>query len=125
MKTNSGRSLSSSRWMTLRLGALFVLTFLPAMHSQPAYAQETRKVKVSVQPNYPELARRNNIHGTARLQLVVAPDGTVKDVRILGGSPVLVQAAVEAVKKWKYEPAATETTVIVKFDFTGSNTSSL
>ena len=114
---NSGRSLVSSCGMTLKLGALLFLTFIPAVQSQTVTAQDSRKIKVSVQPTYPELARRNNIHGTARLELVIAADGSVKDVHILGGSPLLVQAAVDAVKKWKYEPAATETTIIVKFEF--------
>jgi TonB family protein len=104
--------------MTLRFAAVCLFALVPAISSKPACAQDNRKVKVSVQPTYPELARRNNIHGTARVQVVIAPDGNVKDVRVLGGSPVLAQAAVEAVRKWKYEPATAETTTIVKFDFT-------
>jgi TonB family protein len=111
------RSLASSRWMTLSLCA-FMLIALLATSSSTADAQENRKVKVSVQPNYPELARRNNIRGSARVEVLIAPDGNVKDVRVLGGNPVLVQAAVDAAKKWKYEPASAETTTILKFDFT-------
>jgi TonB family protein len=103
--------------MTL-LAVLCLFTLVPGISSKPAYAQDNRKVKVRVEPEYPELAKRNNIHGTARVQLVIAPEGNVKDVRILGGSPVLAQAAVDAVKKWKYEPAAAETITIVKFEFT-------
>jgi TonB family protein len=102
----------------VRLGALFLLALVPVISFEPAWAQDNRKVKVSVQPTYPELAKKNNIHGTARVQVVVAADGNVKDVRILGGSPVLAQAAVDAVKKWKYEPAAGESTLILKFEFT-------
>jgi TonB family protein len=49
--------------------------------------------------------------------LLIAPDGKVKDVKVLGGNPVLVQAVVSAVTKWKYEPAAESSTVIVRFDF--------
>jgi TonB family protein len=86
--------------------------------SNAAYAQSTsRKLKTGPPPEYPELARRNNIKGTARVQLLVSLDGKVKDVKILGGHPVLVQAVVDAVSKWKYEPAAQESVVIVKFDF--------
>ena len=85
----------------------------------PAGAQAVaRKLKNRVEPAYPDLARRNNISGSARVELVIATDGHVKDVRVLGGNPVLVQAVVSAVTKWKYEPAAEESTVIVKFDFT-------
>jgi len=83
-----------------------------------AYSQSTsRKLKTGTPPEYPDLARKNNIKGTARVQLLVAFDGKVKDVKILGGHPVLVQAVVDAVSKWRYEPAAQESIVIVKFDF--------
>lgn len=85
-------------------------------HPAPAQAS-ARKVKNRVEPQYPDLARRNNISGSARVELLVATDGRVKDVKVLGGNPVLVQAAVTAVMKWKYEPAAEESTVVVKFDF--------
>jgi TonB family protein len=103
--------------MTLSLCA-FMLIALLATGSSTAAAQDNRKVKVSVQPSYPDLARKNNIRGTARVQVVIAPDGNVKDVRVLGGNAVLAQAAVDAAKKWKYEPASVETTTILKFDFT-------
>src|SRR5262249_24125286 len=109
--------------------AMLFMTLLPALmvlfSPQPASAQtqpqpqpqDGRKPKFSVQPTYPELARKNNIQGSARLQVLVAADGNIKDIKLLGGSPVLVQAAVDAVKKWKYEAASVESTVILKFDF--------
>jgi TonB family protein len=84
---------------------------------KPAFAQDGRKVKFSVQPAYPDLARKNNIQGSTRLQLAISADGSVKDIKVLGGNPVLVQASVEAVKKWKYEAASGESTAFVKFDF--------
>ena len=84
----------------------------------PASAQATlRKVKNRVDPVYPELAKKNNISGSARVELLITADGRVKDVKVLGGNPVLVNAVVIAVMKWKYEPAAEESSVVVKFDF--------
>lgn len=81
-------------------------------------AQEaTRKVKKRVQPEYPELAKRLNIRGTVRVQVLVAPDGKVKEVKVLGGGPVLAQAAVEAAQKWVFEPEPQASTVVLKFDF--------
>lgn len=81
-------------------------------------AQESsRKLLVAVQPEYPDLARRNNIKGAARFRLLVAPDGKVKEVKVLGGNPVLAQAGEQAVRKWKYERATAESTVVVKIDF--------
>jgi TonB family protein len=81
------------------------------------FAQNNRKVKTSVQPTYPELAKKNNIQGTTRLEVTISPDGSVKSVKVLGGSPVLAQAATDAVKKWKYEPAPSETSAVLSFDF--------
>lgn len=83
----------------------------------PASAQESRKLKSGNQPEYPGIAKRYKIQGTARLLIVVAPDGSVKEVKVLGGNAVLAQAAVDAVKKWKYEPAPAESTLVLKFDF--------
>jgi TonB family protein len=83
----------------------------------PVFPQDGRKVKVSPQPEYPDLARKNKIQGVARLQLAIAPDGSVKDIKVLGGNPVLVQASVDAVKKWKYEASSAESTTVVKFEF--------
>lgn len=68
-------------------------------------------------PEYPELARRLNMRGTARVQVTIAPDGTVKEVKELGGNPVLVDALARAVKKWKYETAEKTSLLEVKFDF--------
>lgn len=95
---------------------LLALFFLVSSYSLLAQAT-ARKVKSRVDPVYPELAKRNNISGSARVELLVTPDGRVKDVKVLGGNPVLVQAVMAAVVKWKYEPAAEESSVIVKFDF--------
>lgn len=75
-----------------------------------------RKAKVKTPPHYPELARRMNIVGSVKLAVQIAPDGTVKTVKPLGGHPLLVDSAVAAVKQWKYEPGD-EATEIVEFQF--------
>lgn len=104
------------QWIRSFSVGLLALFFL--LSSCPLLAQATaRKVKNRVDPVYPELAKRNNISGSARVELLVTPDGRVKDVKVLGGNPVLVQAVMAAVVKWKYEPAAEESSVIIKFDF--------
>jgi TonB family protein len=111
------RNSVGSRWILSRLWAGLLLVIIPFTWCKPASAQDSRKVKVSVQPAYPELARKNKIQGVTRLQVVIAPDGAIKDIKVLGGNPVLVQASVEAVKKWKYEAAPAETTSVLKFEF--------
>ena len=73
-----------------------------------------RKVKTSVKPAYPDVARQMHITGTVRLEATVAPDGKVRDTRVVGGSPMLAQEATNAVKKWKYEEAPKETVEVVE-----------
>jgi TonB family protein len=73
-----------------------------------------RKVKTSVKPAYPDVARQMHITGTVRLEATVAPDGKVRDTRVVGGSPMLAQEATNAVRKWKYEEAPKETVEVVE-----------
>ena len=89
--------------------------------TSPASSQtsqsQARKLKVSVPPEYPELARKMNIQGVARVLLTVASDGRVVGVKELGGNPVLVAALTQAVRKWKYESADRESEIEVRFEF--------
>jgi TonB family protein len=55
--------------------------------------------------------------GTAQVQALVRADGTVKEVKILGGHPLLADALARAVRQWRYQPAAKETVEVVKFSF--------
>jgi periplasmic protein TonB len=57
-----------------------------------------------VAPQYPPEAGRARIEGTVVLMAVIGKDGTVKDVRIENGLPILAQAAIDAVKQWRYKP---------------------
>ncbi len=76
-----------------------------------------RKVRQKVSPLYPELARKVNVSGIVRLQVEVSPSGEVRKVSVVGGHPLLIPAAEDAVKKWKYEPGKETTTAIVEFKF--------
>jgi protein TonB len=76
-----------------------------------------RRAKSKVQPAYPELARKMNISGTVKIEVVVAPNGTVKDARVVGGHPVLANAALDAAKKWRFEPSAAESSGVIDFKF--------
>jgi len=89
------------------------------LYPQPGHAQDeiSRKVKSKVAPTYPELARRMAISGVVKVQVVVAPNGSVKSTKIVGGHPLLVNAAVDAVKKWRFDAASEESTGIVEFKF--------
>lgn len=80
-----------------------------------------RKVKNKVAPAYPELARRMNITGKVKIEVIIAPDGHVKSTRAVGGHPLLVQACQDAVKEWKFAPAPEESTQVIEFDFGSGN----
>jgi TonB family protein len=58
-----------------------------------------------------------NLTGAVQLEIVVRRDGTVKEARVIGGHPLLVAAVVKAVMGWRYEPAAKESQVAVRFVF--------
>ncbi|MGH9688198.1 MAG: energy transducer TonB [Candidatus Acidiferrales bacterium] len=79
-----------------------------------------RKVRVKVTPEYPDLARQMNVTGKVKIEAKIAADGHVADTRVVGGSPLLVNAALNALKKWRFEPAPKETTEIVEFTFNGT-----
>jgi TonB family protein len=76
-----------------------------------------RKVISRVEPEYPDALKRLYIGGVVRVEVDVAPNGTVKSTKLLGGSPILGQSTMKAVKQWKYAPAAAEETLTVKLEF--------
>jgi protein TonB len=84
-----------------------------------AQVNTERKVLTRVAPRYPELAIRTHVQGTVRIEVVVRVNGTVSSTRVLGGSPVLVQAAVEAAQQWKFAVSQNETTEVVHLTFVG------
>ena len=75
-----------------------------------------------VKPVYPELARRVRVQGVVVLEATISKEGTVEDIRVVSGHPLLVDAAVHAVQEWLYrptllnnEPVAVITTITVTF----------
>jgi TonB family protein len=84
----------------------------------PVQSSSDRKVITRFAPAYPELAKRMHLQGVVKVEAVVRPNGTVKSTRVLGGNPVLVDSAMEAINKWKFEPASSETTELVQLTFT-------
>ncbi len=78
----------------------------------PVCAEEGRKVKENIPPAYPEMAKNMHLAGKVRIQITILPNGAVKDAKILGGHPLLADAAMRAVQRWKYEPGPEETTVV-------------
>lgn len=85
--------------------------------AQDEASDSSRKVINRVPPSYPEMARKMNLEGVVRLQVTVAPNGTVKSVQALGGSPLLVQAAENAVYKFRWIPLKQESKELVEMRF--------
>ena len=76
-----------------------------------------------VRPKYPKHARKQHITGSVVMKATITKNGDVSDLQVVSGDPVLVQAALEAVKKWKYrpyhmggQPVDVETTITVNFE---------
>ena len=88
---------------------------------RPAEAQDGRKVVNRVSPVFPALARRMNVAGVVKIEATITTGGTVANTKVVGGHPLLVEAAVDALKKWKYEAAGETTTTVVEFRFTNNN----
>jgi len=98
----------------LLLGSVVLLS-VSMMLAQDA--QGTRKATIRIKPAYPDLAKRMNVSGTVKIEVSVTPDGEVKQSKVIGGNPVLISAAEDAVKRWKFEPASKATTEVVTFRF--------
>ena len=80
-------------------------------------AQESRKALNNPTPVYPETARQFRLSGVVKVQILIAPDGQIKDVKVIGGHPLLVNAVQDTLKNWKYAPASNETTATLVFNF--------
>jgi TonB family protein len=87
-----------------------------ASQTQDQDARE-RKVITRVEPEYPETLKRLYIGGVVRVEVVIAPTGVVKSTKLLGGSPILGQSTMKAIRQWKYAPAASSETLTVKVEF--------
>ena len=101
-------SLLAGIWL-----AAFCFSFLGISPAQ----EVSRKVIARTVPAYPELAKRIHASGKVKLEVVVAPSGAVKSVRMVGGNPVFEKNAVDAVKQWRFESSQVETTGTITLEF--------
>jgi len=93
-------------------GGLFTGTSraLPQGHTE-------RKVINRIAPVYPEIAKRLHVSGVVKLEVVIRPNGSVKSAKAVGGNPVLIQSATDAIRKWKFEAGPDETTDVIQLTF--------
>ena len=109
---------------------------LNAMVLPPPPVPSVRPLRVShmmegnlihrVQPEYPPLARQARVQGVVVLRAVISREGKIENLQVLNGHPLLVQAAMDAVRQWRYrpyylnnEPVEVETQVTVNFTLSG------
>lgn len=116
----SFRRLPQSRSLLALCFALVVsLSMLTASIAPPALAQKTqdRKIVYRVEPEYPPDLKHARIGGYVRLEATISSNGSVESTNVTGGNPILAEAAVTAIKKWKYEPVGYQTKAKLVFHF--------
>ena len=100
---------------------LFLSTFAPLVPNVQGQETSTdvakRKVKTRVVPDFPILAKQLNVTGKVKIEVTISPDGHVTTTKVVGGSPLMVGAAQDAIKKWRFEAAPKESTEIIEFNF--------
>jgi len=98
----------------------------PAVHHPPVSRMMEGNLIHRVQPDYPPLARQVRVQGLVVLRAMISRDGSIEDLQVLSGHPMLLKAAVEAARQWRYrpyelngEPVEVETEVKVNFVLSG------
>jgi len=103
-----------SATLALLLGIIFSLA--PSVLAQNS-DKPGRKVISTVKPGYPQTLKDLHIEGLVRLKATVLPNGSVANIQVIGGNPILVENAIKAVKNWKYAPAPSQTEEPVVLNF--------
>lgn len=100
-----------------RVIRIAVFSLIIGLFAISGFAEDGRKAKSETKPVYPELARKMNLTGIVKVQIDISPTGSVTSAKALGGHPLFIDSAVEAAKKWRFEPASGPTTQILEFRF--------
>ncbi len=81
--------------------------------------QDTKhKILKKVPVEYPKILKDRGIQGSVRLKVFIKPDGSVKDIEVLGGNPTLAESAEKSVRQWKFSPFDSDSNleIVVHFD---------
>ena len=101
-----------------RTGRFFAMGLIAAtILAMPCLGQSGRRVVSNPSPEYPALAKNLNLKGTVKIEVLIASGGEIRDARVIGGHPILVDASLAALKKWKYAAGIGESKEIVTFRF--------
>ena len=113
------------------LGASVSSSSLPPRNASPQKLRIPSRVMQTnllqkVQPTYPSMAKTARIQGTVVLEVTISKIGTIENLRVLSGPPMLYPAAIDAVRQWRYKPymlngeaVQVATTVNVVFTLSG------
>jgi protein TonB len=98
----------------------------PVAHHPPVSRMMEGNLILRVQPTYPTLAKEVRVQGQVVLQAMISREGTIENLQVLSGHPMLVRAALDAVRQWRYrpyvlngQPVEVETEVKVNFILSG------
>jgi protein TonB len=94
----------------LLLGVFIIVAASPAQVS-------SRRVISRSAPTYPELAKKTHLSGKVKIEVEVNPTGWVISAKMVGGSPVFENSAIEAVRRWKFESAQNATKGVITVEF--------
>src|SRR5580658_6380572 len=122
------RILRTSTVLTLAVGLSPIYLKAAPQHVQIMQSVAQGLLLTKVDPIYPPLARQARIQSTVVLRALISKEGSVEQLTLVSGHPMLVQAAIDAVKQWKYkpyllnsEPVEVETEIQVNFTLSSSN----
>ena len=104
-----------TRRISLWVNPLLLLAL--GLYGASARGQEFRRTIANPAPVYPQLAKRMQLAGVVKIEVLIDPDGKIKDCKVIAGHPVLVEAAVTALRDWKYEKTNSETKTQIEFKF--------
>jgi TonB family protein len=113
MFINLRRAILSIGLLTIGIGTIVLVARMGAQE------KTGRKIIKRVEPVYPALAGQLHLSGTVKMVLQITPEGKVTSVHTVGGNAILVAAAEDAAKQWKYEPSPKESSDMVTFVFEG------
>jgi len=115
------RNSAPTRRFLLSFAAILMLALLPVRPASvfgQSTAKTARKVVVRVEPNYPDFFRNGHFESRIVAAATVLPSGSVSNVEIKAGNPMLANFAAKALMKWKYAPGPDKTIEEVIFNFT-------
>jgi TonB family protein len=117
-KSTTPRAWTEQRERTMTKKQRFLLgAFSFFIFTATILHADNRKTVRTAPPVYPAIAAKMRVEGSVKLDATIDADGTVSDVKVVSGHQLLAPAAVDAVKKWKYEPAEAKSTQSVTVDF--------